>query len=61
MHYNNLSIFYLLSGEFQLKFQIYVFKRTRKSTTEEVDEDVNESFCIIKSGFFDAWSLWYLM
>ena len=25
--YNNLSILYVLSGEFQLKFQIYIFKR----------------------------------
>ena len=40
----NVSILYLLSGEFQQNFRFKFASVARKSTTEKVYQDVNESF-----------------
>ena len=52
--YNNLSILYVLSREFKFSSE------SRKSTTEEVNQDVNESFCIIRSSFLMYIYMYYI-
>ena len=51
MLYNNISVLYILSGEFSYSFKFKLSSESCKNTTEEVYQDVNESFCIIRSSF----------
>ena len=49
--YNNVSILYLLSGEFQVNFRFKFSSEVRKSTTRDVLQDVTQDFALLEVAF----------